>query len=233
LRVGFETAEWAYDRDDVLEQVEHSRAIIAESFPARSGFPPRSHEGHTYLASWAGLDGTRVTAARIEPALPEAHVRVEKVRFISQDGTELLLSQSAGVGNHRIIYRSEDAVIYENPDAFPRAWWVSGNQVRAVGDGLMLVEGIVPEDVIPAKVVSDEGTTLAMRVDARSDGYLVLADLYYPGWRACLEGEDRAILRFEKVFRAIQVPAGSHEIAFRYEPLCGILSRLVAQKRAP
>ncbi|MGC9360973.1 MAG: hypothetical protein ACP5G7_11490 [Anaerolineae bacterium] len=211
----------------------HSRATIAENFPARSGFPPRSHEGHTYLASWTWPDDMRVTAARIEPILPEAHVRVEEVRLISQDGTVTLLSHSAGLGSQRIIYRSEDAVIYENADAFPRAWWASMDQVRVVEDGLSLIDGIMSDNVAPAEIVSDNGTSLVVRVDASADGYLVLADLYYPGWSAYLQKDRMPMLRLEDVFRAVRVPAGSHEVVFRYEPLRGIVSRVLGPERAP
>jgi hypothetical protein len=233
LRAGFETAEWAYDREDVLEQVEHRRATIARSFVARSGFPPRSHPGHTYSASWEGLDGMQVTGARIEPILPEAHVRVEDVRLILPDGGVTLLSHSAGLGSHHIIYRSEDVVVYKNGDAFPRAWWASVDQVRVVEDGLMLVDGIVRDDITPAEIVSDDGSSLVVRVDAPADGYLVLADLYYPGWNAYVQGERRPILSLEEVFRAVQVRAGRHEAVFRYEPLRGIVSRMVDRERAP
>jgi hypothetical protein len=50
-------------------------------------------------------------------------------------------------------------------------------------------------------------------------GILVLADSYYPGWRAYVNGEERVILRANLFFRAVHLPAGSHRIEFRYEPV--------------
>jgi len=228
LRAGLETAEWAYDRDDVLEQIAHSRATIAGSFPARSGFPPRSHEGHTYLASWTWPGGHWVTAVRIEPKLPEAHVRVEEVRLLSLDGEVTLLSHAAGLGDHQIIYRSEDAVIYQNVDAFPRAWWISADHVRHVSDGLELVDGVTSDQVVPAGIAFDDGEVVSVEVDAPAEGYLVLTDLHYPGWSAYQQGCRIPILRMESVFRAVPVPGGQYRILFRYEPLQGIVPRLVA-----
>lgn len=50
-------------------------------------------------------------------------------------------------------------------------------------------------------------------------GYLVLADTYYPSWRAFVNGEERPVLRANYAFRAVALPAGNHHIEFRYAPL--------------
>jgi hypothetical protein len=226
LRVGLETAEWAYDRDDVLEQIAHARAPIAESFQARSGFPPREHEGHTYLATWEQPEEMLVTAVRIETELPEAHVRIEEVRLIDAEGAISLLSHALGLGDHRIVYRSEDAVVYQNLDAFARAWWVAAEQVQETAEGLVLDGSVTADAVVPAMVERDGGEAVDVRVVAPTGGYLVLSDLCYPGWSAHLDGEEAPLLCLEGVFRAVEVPAGEHRVQFRYHPLAGLLSRL-------
>ncbi len=233
LRVGLETAEWAYDRDDVLEQIAHTRPPIAQSFQARSGFPPRDHQGHTYLATWDQIEGRVITAVRIEPALPEAHVRIESVRLTDAEGEEILLSHAVGLGDHCLVYRSENAVIYRNLDAFPRAWWVAAEEVYETGDGLALAEGLTMDDVLPAAVELDRGELVRVSVDAPAEGYLVLGDLCYPGWSAHLDGKESPLFRLEGVFRAVPVPGGEHQVEFTYQPLVGLLSRLwsaVAQR---
>jgi hypothetical protein len=48
--------------------------------------------------------------------------------------------------------------------------------------------------------------------------YLVLADLFLPGWQATLDGRPAEIHRTDAVVRGIFVPAGSHQIEFRYRP---------------
>jgi len=49
-------------------------------------------------------------------------------------------------------------------------------------------------------------------------GYVVLNELYYPGWRAWVDGEEVEIVRANGVARAVRAPAGQHEIVFEYRP---------------
>src|SRR5205814_7944695 len=49
-------------------------------------------------------------------------------------------------------------------------------------------------------------------------GYLVLADTYYPGWVARVDGVEQPILRADYLFRAVAVRPGQQVVEFRYEP---------------
>jgi hypothetical protein len=60
------------------------------------------------------------------------------------------------------------------------------------------------------------------RIDAaavmEAAGTVVLADTWYPGWTAWIDGEPTPIRPANCAFRAIAVPAGTHEISFRFIP---------------
>ncbi|MBX9687736.1 MAG: YfhO family protein, partial [Candidatus Obscuribacterales bacterium] len=55
--------------------------------------------------------------------------------------------------------------------------------------------------------------------DKKSEGYLVLTDVYYPGWQVYVDGEKAEIERANFAFRAVKLSAGKHELRFEYEPL--------------
>jgi hypothetical protein len=85
----------------------------------------------------------------------------------------------------------------------------------------------VPVDSQPAPVV-ESGNSVAVldyqpervRVAATSDHptLLVLTDSFYPGWHVTVDGRPVPLLRANYLFRAVALPAGPHEVVFRYEP---------------
>jgi uncharacterized membrane protein YfhO len=50
------------------------------------------------------------------------------------------------------------------------------------------------------------------------NGLLVLHDTYYPGWIAEIDGRLAPILRADELFRAVELPAGTHRVMFRFTP---------------
>ncbi|MBI3244655.1 MAG: YfhO family protein [Chloroflexi bacterium] len=60
------------------------------------------------------------------------------------------------------------------------------------------------------------------------DGFFVLSDTYYPGWRVFVDGEPQPLLRANYLFRAVAVPAGQHEVVFEYAPLSVTLGLIVS-----
>jgi hypothetical protein len=69
-----------------------------------------------------------------------------------------------------------------------------------------------------AKIVQYENKFVTIATSADNEGVLVLADSYYPGWKAFVDGREEVIRRANLFFRAISLPAGNHTVEFRYEP---------------
>ncbi|GEM_PF-1230302 len=60
---------------------------------------------------------------------------------------------------------------------------------------------------------------LKIRVKAHHDCWLVLSDLYYPGWEALVDDHPCRIYRGDYLLRALPVRAGDHIVEFTYRPL--------------
>ena len=73
--------------------------------------------------------------------------------------------------------------------------------------------------VIPAEVAEYGNNQVVVRANAPTGGTLVLADVFFPGWTATIDGEPAAVLRANGLFRAVQLPPGDHTVEFRYRPL--------------
>lgn len=63
-----------------------------------------------------------------------------------------------------------------------------------------------------------EANELALQVSTATPAYLLLSEVYYPGWRATLDGQEAEIWRADYLFRAIYVPSGAHEVRLWFSP---------------
>jgi uncharacterized membrane protein YfhO len=67
-------------------------------------------------------------------------------------------------------------------------------------------------------IVSDSLNEVVVRCSSSAPGFLLLADNYYPGWRAYLDGNRTPIFFADASFRAVQVPPGQHLLRFAFLP---------------
>jgi hypothetical protein len=68
-------------------------------------------------------------------------------------------------------------------------------------------------------ILSYEPERVVISVNLAEEGYLVLTDAHYPGWRALTDGLETPIYRANLLFRAVSLPAGQHRVEFIYDPL--------------
>jgi hypothetical protein len=147
--------------------------------------------------------------------------------------------------NRELAYRSTAINVYRNPYLLPRAYAVC--EARVVAAAQEALEAISSPEYDPTQVVILErsaGTEVGIagnaqpatcnlqpatllpsppnRVTIRAvlsrPGYLVLADTFYPGWRARVDGRHVDVWRANYAFRAVALDAGEHEVAFEYRP---------------
>jgi Bacterial membrane protein YfhO len=69
-----------------------------------------------------------------------------------------------------------------------------------------------------ADIAVDEPGRVRIATETGAPAWLVLADTWFPGWRARLDGRETTLWRADHAFRAVWVPAGRHEIEMRYAP---------------
>jgi hypothetical protein len=67
-----------------------------------------------------------------------------------------------------------------------------------------------------AAIARDDDDEIDIDVDARGRGFLVLADTYYPGWHAEIDGTPTPIYRADISVRAVAVPSGRHRVRFGF-----------------
>jgi hypothetical protein len=123
--------------------------------------------------------------------------------------------------------------VFRVPGTRPRAWVAAGVRVAADEDALevLLAPSFDPatEIVLPAgerrrpgagraRVATYLANRVVVDVETDVDAHLVLADTWYAGWSATVDGRPATVLRANLAFRAVPVPAGRHRVEMRYRP---------------
>jgi len=134
-------------------------------------------------------------------------------------------------------WRLEIARLLRLPDSLGRAWVVPAarhvfpdEMLAALADPAFdpTAEALVerptsnvqpPTSNIQYQVtLQDTPNRVTIHAILDAPGYLVLADTWYPGWRATVDGEPAEILRANYAFRAVWLEAGEHVVEFVYRP---------------
>lgn len=148
----------------------------------------------------------------------------------------------------KLIARTKEGYVYENPHALPRVQFVGGWQFADFDS--MKLSGRWPDNADPQQVVlldseppqsAHEGplavsaqlklaryrnAEVEIEVDTPTAGFVVLNDVWHPWWRAEVDGTEAEILKANVLFRAVQVPAGKHRVRFTFRPLEGAVAEL-------
>jgi hypothetical protein len=131
--------------------------------------------------------------------------------------------------------------VYENPDAFPRAFLVGGSEVvpdmaaarRRLGSAdretlagtAIIVDGTadaelpaLPGSAGTASAVRTDADVVAIQARATRPAILVLTDVAYPDWHAEVDGIPVPIITTDLSFRGVVLSPGDHSVVFRYRP---------------
>jgi hypothetical protein len=133
-------------------------------------------------------------------------------------------------------YSDDKVQILENREALPRAWIVhSARQatpeeaLKLLGSGEVeprqtaLLERHPPDLSPPEDPSSDQASVttygagrIELNTATGAPGLLVLSEVYYPAWKAYVDGEPVPIYRANHLLRAVPIPAGEHAVELRY-----------------
>lgn len=135
-----------------------------------------------------------------------------------------------------IVFGSDADNIIPNPDANGNAWFVkqlvpAANANEAISRtcsidtrGEAVIEGAMPaapayDSSSTVRLIAHGPRELRYESNSNAEGVVVFSEIYYPiGWKATIDGNEAPILRANYVLRALSVPAGKHEIVFRFDP---------------
>jgi hypothetical protein len=194
------------------------------------------------------------TFAPLFPSYRSTMANLCGVRFIVTGVPIERIDTSLHAGDLKLVARTKDAYVYENPRALPRVMLVQDYRIANFDDMMrsgwpntdprrtVLLEhppagGLRPADGNTstdggssaegaARILRYANTEIDVEVDAPTGGFLVVNDSWHPWWRADVDGRPTTILKANVLFRAVQVEPGLHHVHFAFEPLRGAWEEL-------
>ena len=83
----------------------------------------------------------------------------------------------------------------------------------------VLPEADAPLDfAAQAEITRESVNQVEVRTVSSHSAWLVLNDSWAAGWTAAVDGAERPVAKVNYAFRGIVIPAGKHEVVFRYRP---------------
>jgi hypothetical protein len=178
--------------------------------------------------------GNPAVETRWAERLADAHAATVRM------GLRCVISTSAAPlaqAGFRVVDHPGGGRAYIDDAALPRArlasatrWVASGAEaaaaLRATEPATVILEGsppppppaCAPRAGDGAAIASDRPEDVRIDVTTHCPVHLVLADSWFPGWTATVDGTPTVILRADYAFRAVAVPTGRHEVRFVYAP---------------
>ncbi|MGE3270587.1 MAG: YfhO family protein [Chloroflexota bacterium] len=241
LRAGDHLSEAAYD--EAPARMAHRKASVGIHWE------PRDPTGRVYPRDIYVADLALPTTMQIQQVAVRTIARQGTLRLVGlglYDRGEnvmrsVLPSQRA---KYSVVYEGDNALVYENLDALPRAFlasravsvppddWAITQMVEQPIDPrtTVLLErpgATGPNTVLDgppirpgesAEIVRYDPDRVIIRVHADEARYLVLADTFFPGWNVWVDGRPGTVDRANYLFRAVSVPPGEHLVEWRYQP---------------
>ncbi|WP_291547560.1 hypothetical protein [Bosea sp. (in: a-proteobacteria)] len=239
------------DRVELLGMgFEWPNASMVHGFDHTLGYNPLRLED--FSEAVGTRDGIASPSERkFTPLFPSYRCRMANLlglRYIASPVPIEQVDHALHPGDLRLVARTKEGYVYENPHALPRVQFVGGWQFADFDS--MKLSGRWPDSADPQQVVlldseppaaAHEGPAgvraevkltrygnahVEIDVDTPAVGFVVLNDIWHPWWRAEVDGVETEILKANVLFRAVQVPAGKHKVRFSFRPLEGAIAEL-------
>ena len=235
LLAGRDTAEWAHERSDVKRTIKHKQAAIFDSAP---GDESQTFTGYRYLAriplqayqSWQGIAITNTSGA---------HLSIWKLTLYDSKTHVSHPLPLMPLDRWNPIFNQNQVLVLENKRAMPRAWLVDEVRFVSKEEALLSIQGHLPfdprttalvEEPVPkstvdaasfsgqasAMVQSYGPTRLVVETASAKPSMLVLADVYFPGWVATVDGQPAELYQTDYLLLGLPVKAGIHRVEMRY-----------------
>jgi hypothetical protein len=126
--------------------------------------------------------------------------------------------------------------IYQNPNMLPRVFFVDSIAVEKPLEILKLMKAAsfdprkvafmekrINQNVVPvspeakADIVQNKNEYIKINAKASGNNLLFISEIYFPLWKAYLDGKEIEIYKTNYAFRSVIIPKGEHSLELKYQ----------------
>ena len=159
--------------------------------------------GVTHVLTPAPIQNVTLTWFLSSPTLSLYTVPGKRARVVPSSKTVASTTQAVEAVKKASFDPNQVVLLHDPPAGTPSAGAASAPPVA----------GMVPT----ATIRQETSRTIRLDVQSPRGGYLVLADTYYPGWQATVDGVPTPVMRANITSRAVIVTPGRHAVEFHFE----------------
>jgi Bacterial membrane protein YfhO len=246
LKAGQDMSELSILCPESAAQVKHKAAKVFQQISDASKACP----GNLYVAKVPLMRASVVRQLKLR--LPVENIGSVSIVKISLNNSLTKTSSPFLGGRWKYVEDLGEVRIYENLNVMPRAWLTSQVQSAQPAQILAAVKtsklpngeifnprstALIEEPIDFAAQTPDPNATVQVEVPTETQvrlqthssqpSFLVLSDVFYPGWEAHIDGKPAHIFQTNYIFRGLQLPPGDHTVSFSFRPKsfaigCGI-----------
>lgn len=157
--------------------------------------------------------------------------------YIARNNMEILNMLNV---KYFIVPTEQGVQAQQNPDAYGNAWFVdkvkwvedANDAILSLGetelDSVAVINNeykeLVPDTIekdptASIELVDQQPNQLTFRSSASKEQLAVFSEIFYPfGWKTFVDGKEASHFPVNYVLRGMVVPAGEHEITFKFDP---------------
>jgi hypothetical protein len=151
-------------------------------------------------------------------SIDPAYLNFSGVKYIiAKNKKDLLQGLASGeevLDQYPQVLSGKKFGVFENKNVLPRAFFVHSD---LIGKEIPWAKEDIDEKS-PVDVKGYTNNSVTLSVNNSREGYIILTDTFFPGWKAYVDGNKEEIKKTALAFRAVYLEPGNHEVVFKYQP---------------
>lgn len=151
----------------------------------------------------------------------------------------ILSTQELSYPQLNLVYNDAKMNIYQNKEVLPRAFFVEKVEIteedvlsKVIDPQFDFKNNLILEQPISDKIESNaleiqntvdiitySTNKVLLKANVQKANFLVLTDVFFPGWKTFVDGQETKIYKADYIFRSIFLEKGEHTVEFVYDPL--------------